>query len=173
MFSKLISDEYKQQIRQLHTANDIWGNGPRGHILRIARWIYDSKITELLDYGCGKGKNIPYMLPISIINYDPGVPQWENDPKVCEHLMCMDVLEHIEPELIDDVLAHIASKFTQEALMSISLVEAKEYLPDGRNAHILLHPVAWWIEKLEEFFEIRSIEFKSNCILTFVGVKNV
>jgi hypothetical protein len=167
----MISKEYRDQLRGLHEAQSTWGNGPRGHILRISKWIYDTKITELLDYGCGKGKNIPHMLPISIVNYDPGVPQWDVDPRVCRHLMCMDVLEHIEPEHLDNVLTHIASKFTVSALMSISLAESRDILPDGRNAHILIRPATWWIDTLQRYFTLNTVEFKSNVILVFITPK--
>jgi len=167
----MISDEYKKALRGLHESVPQWGNGPRGHILRICKWIYEERVEDLLDYGCGKGKNMPLMLPVRVTNYDPGVPQWEADPRACMHLMCLDVLEHIEPEYIEEVLAHIASKFKKSAMLSVSMTEAKDTLPDGRNAHLLLRPVSWWLEMLDKFFTLKQVEFQTNNIVVFVTPK--
>jgi len=167
----MISDYYRQQLQTLHEENVTWGNGPRMYMLRISKWILEEEVTELLDYGCGKGKNVPFILPIKIVNYDPGVPQWSADPQVCKHLLCIDVLEHIEPEHLYSVLEHIASKFTVGAMLNIALTESKHFLPDGRNAHILLRPVAWWVEVLQEFYTLESLEFKEASFTAFIRPK--
>jgi hypothetical protein len=167
----MISDYYKNQIRGLHESKSTWGNGPRGHILRICKWVYENKVRDLLDYGCGKGKNMPFILPVKITNYDPGVAEWESDPKVCEHLMCLDVLEHIEPMYIGDVLEHISSKFTKSAMLTIALTPSKDILPDGKNAHILLRPSSWWVDTLEAYVTLQSMEFNTSSITVFVTPK--
>ena len=167
----MITNEYRKQLQALHEKESTWGNGPRRYMMRICKWVLEENITEVLDYGCGKGKNVPFILPITVVNYDPGVPSWSADPRVCTHLMCIDVIEHIEPEYLDEVLQHIASKFTVGAMLNIALTESRHFLPDGRNAHILLKPTEWWIPKLKEFFTLKTMEFRDESITVFITPK--
>tara|TARA_R110001592_G_scaffold132485_4_gene347126 strand:- start:221 stop:490 length:270 start_codon:yes stop_codon:yes gene_type:complete len=69
------------------------------------------------------------------------------------------VLEHIEPQLIDNVIEHLISKFNKKALLIISLKESKTILPDGNNAHLIVKPYDWWIEKIKPYCNIEHIEF--------------
>ena len=85
--------------------------------------------------------------------------EWSADPEPEDYLLCVDVLEHIEPQLIDNVIEHLVSKFNKKALLSISLVESKTILPDGNNAHLIIEPYSWWIEKIKPYCTIEHLEF--------------
>ena len=154
----LVTDEYKKQLEQYHTEHKNWGSGPRAQISRLGKFFHDNNVLEVVDYGCGKATNMKFIFPIKIHSYDPGVPTWSADPPCAPYLICMDVLEHIEPELLEDVLQHIDSKFTRKALLGISMSPAKETLPDGRNAHLIQKPVGWWLERLQKYFYVETIE---------------
>jgi hypothetical protein len=167
----LLTDEYKTIIEKYHKVNKLWGNGPRAYIPALGKFIYENKVVDLLDYGCGKAKNLQFIFDCVKESYDPGVPEYSNDPKVCEHLICMDVLEHIEPNCIGNVLNHINSKFTKKALLSISLLPARDVLPDGRNAHILIKPAEWWVKTLSEHLTLESILFSKGNLLVLVTPK--
>jgi hypothetical protein len=39
--------------------------------------------------------------PLRIHHYDPAIPQWSAPPEPCRFVACIDVLEHIEPGLLD------------------------------------------------------------------------
>lgn len=73
-------------------------------------------------------------------------------------MYCGDVLEHIEPDCIDDVLDDIKRVTQKVAIFVVSTQESKKTLPDGRNAHLLIKPVSWWMERLERRFYVKYIE---------------
>ena len=102
-----------------------------------------------------------WFLPIEVSFYDPGIKEWSNDPKPEDYLLCADVLEHVEPDLIDNVIKHLISKFNKKALLSISLMKSRKILPNGNNTHLLIKPSKWWIKKLEQYATIEDIQFVS------------
>jgi hypothetical protein len=111
-------------------------------------------LTDVLDYGCGKGN-----LGIGR-KYDPAIPEYAKDPDPADLVVCTDVLEHIEPECLEDVLKHIQSKCRKKAFFVISTRPAKKILPDGRNAHLIIQPSGWWVSTLSRYFSIESTSQK-------------
>lgn len=158
----MITEEYRAQITEYHRQNKIWGNGPRMYIPIIGKFIWDNKITDILDYGCGKGVNLSFIFGARMHweKYDPGVPEWSADPKVCDHMVCMDVLEHIEPEMLESVFLHMRSKFRKKALLSVSCGPAKDILPDGRNAHLIQEKDTWWLAQLHKYFFVEEVHYE-------------
>ena len=109
----------------------------------------------LLDYGCGKGGTAQWLKElvknIEIDCYDPGHELYKDTP-LRDSYDCVytcDVLEHIEREDIDTVIAHTQSLADQN-LHIIDMTQAKKHLPDGRNAHVLLQDKWAWIEQFEQ-----------------------
>ncbi len=70
-------------------------------------------------------------------------------PKPCDLIVCSDVLEHVEPDKIDAVLSHIFQISGMGAYVVIATRPANAILPDGRNAHLIVKPSAWWIDKIK------------------------
>ena len=166
----LITTDYRKELEQIHQDDEDWGTGSRGNIIRICNFIYANNVKRFVDYGCGKGEGLRWILPVVITNYDPALPQWSADPEPEDYLLCMDVLEHVEPECIEDVMEHIMSKFNKKALLGISLEKARKLLSDGRNSHLLIKPIEWWISLLQRFCTIERIEFV-NGIVTITDPK--
>jgi hypothetical protein len=81
-------------------------------------------------------------------NYDPGIPADSALPAPADLVVCTDVLEHIEPEHLDAVLAHIFRLAQRAVFLQIALFPAKKTLPDGRNAHLIVQPANWWLDKI-------------------------
>lgn len=113
-------------------------------------------VREVLDYGCGAGSLAVELAErgLKTRNYDPGVKRFDQLPKRTQMVVSTDCLEHVEPERLDAVLAHIASVMQVVGLLAISTIPANKTLSDGRNAHISLHPREWWLAKLAEVFQI-------------------
>jgi len=78
------------------------------------------------------------------------------------------VLEHVEPDLLDNVLAHISSLTRHYAFLNIATVAALKTLPDGRNAHLIVEPPEWWRARLERHFTLASFDVKPTYIETAV-----
>lgn len=154
----LISDDYLKQCIRLHEEMPTWGNGPAHHLHRILDFLREFKSTEVIDYGCGKGKLSQVDVARNYQNYDPAVARFSKRPEPSTMLVCIDVLEHIEPDSLDAVLEDIAQLTMGRALLIISTVPAKETLPDGRNAHLNQFPYNWWVSKLADTFRVKKME---------------
>jgi 2-polyprenyl-3-methyl-5-hydroxy-6-metoxy-1,4-benzoquinol methylase len=158
--SDLISEYYEAQNRKLH-------RHPRGFGASGHRWVDKGdvpaiikkyKVRSLLDYGCGRGtlwkalveKRPRLAAHILYVGYDPCFSGKEKIPKEKYDLVtCTDVLEHIEPMYLDNVLKHVFSLASKVIFFNISLVVANKNLPDGRNAHLIIKPCKWWLKKLK------------------------
>jgi hypothetical protein len=148
----LISEEYRALNAELHERRADYGKGSHRALeaIRTACERYDCR--TVLDYGCGKG-GLRGAFP-ALQEYDPAIPGKDAEPAPADLVVCMDVLEHVEPGKIDAVLDHIR-RLTQKVLsFSICIIPASKTLADGRNAHILLKPSDWWVGKLQEYFHL-------------------
>ena len=154
----LLTEAYRRELQKIHQEDEDWGTGPRGNIIYICNFLYCNNVEKLLDYGCGKGENLGWFLPIEVSNYDPAMYEWSTDPEPEDYLLCTDVLEHIEPECIEDVLKHLVSKFNKKALLCISLQKSKKFLADGRNAHLLVKSDIWWTTLLKKYCNIEKAD---------------
>jgi hypothetical protein len=152
-----ISEEYRKQIRNLHEVDAQFGGGSYADV--VAQIVMSLESKSICDYGAGKqklnhylkvehGTNIPYF------PFDPAYPEY-GPPKKADLLCCIEVLEHIEPELLDQVLKQI-SEFTESyAFLTIHCTASTKTLPDGRNAHLIQMPTSWWLKKLSDYFEVQ------------------
>ena len=144
----LISPEYKAGNRAVHDRQPMWGSS-------APRWIPDVILhgdllgaESILDYGCGKG-HLRMRLPTrDVREYDPGIPGKDGPPEPADMVACLDVLEHVEPECLDDVLRHIAQLSRLGALLAIALYPSGTILPDGRNSHLIVESPDWWIDRI-------------------------
>lgn len=157
----LISESYKKELEELHKINEDWGTGPKISVIGICHWMYMNNIKRVLDYGCGKGR-LSLFLPIEVSNYDPGIPEWCVNPKPEDYLLCTDVLEHVEPDYIENVIEHLVSKFKKKAYLIIALGPSRVILPSGRNAHLIIKSAEWWIKLVKKYAFIEHIEFSTD-----------
>jgi len=114
---------------------------------------------EILDYGSGKGmlkKMMPNIQGVSVRLYDPA-----NDdptPEPAEMVVCTDVLEHVEPECLNAVFRELQRLTKCAAYFTIHLTQADKFLPDGRNAHLIVKKPHWWIAQIKKYFAILEAE---------------
>jgi len=111
-------------------------------------------ITSLLDYGAGKCR------------LKPSNELWSQTPEPNEFVTCIDVLEHIEPELLDNVLDDLKRVVDKYGLFTIHTGPAIKVLPDGRNAHLIQQPLEWWNKHLSTRFTIvKQVKIDNGCIV--------
>jgi hypothetical protein len=170
---KLISDDYRAQQEHLHETT-AYGTASIGYAPLVQQIINRLEISHLLDYGCGKGMNLIKHLKgiqqkLTYQGYDPGVPELADAPVPAQMVACIDVLEHIEPECLDNVLDHIASLTEAVAFLSIHTGPALKKLPDGRNAHLIQEPAEWWLPKLMSRWDMQTIQRTSDKGFYFIG----
>jgi len=154
----LITDDYREMQRRLHE-NPGYGVASVAFAPLFADLIRQMGVTEILDYGAGKGRfgetlRQHIQTPIEIHHYDPAVPEWSDPPDPCNFVVCIDVLEHIEPELLDNVLDDLRRVTLRHGIFTIHTEPAMKVLPDGRNAHLIQQRPHWWLPKFMERFEL-------------------
>lgn len=154
---QLITNEYRKLNENLHNKNLSYGTSGHKCSDRIMHLAAQLLTTEILDYGCGKC-TLSHTLPFSIKNYDPAIRAFADEPEPATLVVCTDVMEHIEPDLLDHVLAHIEAKTKHVAYFIISTTAAMKSLEDGRNAHLIVMDGEKWLDKLREYFDIGSYQ---------------
>jgi len=161
----MISKQYRRMLEKMHADADMkWGNDGAHHLDAVLTLIRDHAAKTLLDFGCGRSKLSKalknYGSPVVCTDYDPGRPKKAKLPEGQFDLVtCTDVLEHIEPEHLDEVLRTIKSKTLKAAYFVVDCVPANTLLPDGRNAHLTVQPGMWWQLQLEHVFSDGWIVF--------------
>jgi hypothetical protein len=146
---KLITPEYLALQKQLHQTNETYGTSGAKYA-DIVRQISNWGRLSILDWGAGKCTLALSLGPAyRVTNYDPCIEGLETPPDPHPVVACTDVLEHIEPHLVNDVLAELRRLTTQRILLVISTRPAVKTLADGRNAHISLHEEDWWLERIK------------------------
>jgi len=140
-----ISDGYRAENQRLH---DMRGYGTSGHlwlgnIVELARLV---NARSLLDYGCGKATLESYVEPhgLAYTGYDPVTRPKKPKKGTYDLVACLDVLEHIEPEYLDDVLDELTGYTGKLFFAVVSTRAAGKTLSDGRNAHLIQEPWEWW-----------------------------
>ena len=132
--------------------------GARNLPLALHRMHEIGLCSSVLDYGTGKGLLVERLrdeLPstITVSGYDPAVKRWSKKPEdKFDFVTSFDVLEHVEINLIDNVINHLSALTRHICYVVIDLHPAIKKLDDGRNAHILLAPVDWWVSKFSQRF---------------------
>jgi trans-aconitate methyltransferase len=147
----MYSKEYQDQLKELHTKKTF------GVTNVIPPEVEESidlfKPSSILDFGCGKGyvtdllkENYPDM---SVCGYDPGQEIYSSLPEKVDVIFSLDVLEHIEPDKLNETLLDLANRTRIGMYHLIACHPAKKCLPDGRNAHLIVESPEWWKNTIE------------------------
>lgn len=159
--SELISEDYLREQQRLHE-NPRYGVASIGYAPLIADLLRIQRLTSLADYGAGK-RNLQRRLSELGLNdfeylaYDPAFSEYGR-PRPADLVACIDVLEHIEPEHLDAVLDELASITRRLGFFTIHTGPAVKTLSDGRNAHLIQQPPAWWLARLSERFDVIHLQ---------------
>lgn len=152
----VISDDYRALNRRLLRTNPGYGDGGGRHAARVAAFADKLAAYSILDYGCGRGQLRKALWTEgwggTIVEYDPAIPKKAELPtKRVDLVVCTDVLEHVEPELLDNVLADLRRLTKKGAYLSIATRPSNKTLPDGRNAHLLVQRPSWWMRQFHGY----------------------
>jgi 2-polyprenyl-3-methyl-5-hydroxy-6-metoxy-1,4-benzoquinol methylase len=128
----------------------------KAYIPLMTNIYLEYECDDILDYGCGKGQIAKFRPTLPIKNYDPAIPEFSSDPEPADLVICLDVMEHIEPECLDNVLEHLRKLIKKVGLISVSTRLAKKHLPDGRNAHLIVEEPEWWLPKFLKHFRMQE-----------------
>jgi hypothetical protein len=163
----LISETYRALNKRLHEDNPAYGTSGGLSAEIVAAMERKLGAASILDYGCGK-MQLQAALGFRIENYDPAISGYDAAPSPADIVVCSDVLEHIEPECLDDVLRDLVRVTNRAIYAAPSCVPARKFLVDGRNAHLIVRDADWWLEKLSVHFRMaRFFTTEGGCV--FIG----
>lgn len=156
-----ISADYLEQQKQLHQ-NPNYGVASLQYAPLVVQVADVTGAKSISDYGAGKC-NLKKKLDelgrghLAYYPYDPAFPEY-GEPRDADLVCCIDVLEHIEPDYLDAVLADLARITRRVGLFTVHTGPAVKHLPDGRNAHLTQQPASWWLPRLCAHFEIVEMQ---------------
>jgi 2-polyprenyl-3-methyl-5-hydroxy-6-metoxy-1,4-benzoquinol methylase len=131
----LITPGYAREQNKLH-ADPSYGSGSHRHAYLVAGLAKIEGCETILDYGCGKGTigNVLRGAGLNVSEYDPGFPGKEARPSPADLVTCLDVMEHIEPACLADVIDDLAKLTRKKLFVDISCKFTKfRWLSDGRT----------------------------------------
>lgn len=169
--NECISAEYRDMNYTMHKDNGVYGAGGKHHIQNVIKLAERFKTTSILDYGCGKS-TLSNLLPFPIHEYDPCIPGKDTTPSPADIVVCTDVLEHVEPAYLDNVLKDLQRCTLKVGFFTIHTEHAAKMLPNGKNAHLTIQGPDWWKSKLSEYFTIESIAHARPTLFIFVKALN-
>lgn len=153
----LISEQYRAENARQHTETQGYGERGYKHLEDVLHVLRREHCESALDYGCGKATLSKYakrVCEVAIANYDPAVPEYAAMPEPVDLVICTDVLEHVEPLMLNDVLEHMRQLCNKAFYFQIACRPAKRILSDNRNAHLLVKPPYFWFDTVRRYFDI-------------------
>lgn len=156
----VITEDYRRLNSRLHETRPDYGVGHSSsrHYSHIDQMARSLGARSLLDYGCGKGALARALSHLLVEEYDPAIPGKDSPPAPADFVVCTDVLEHIEPDCLDDVLDDLKRCTLKGIFMTIATRPAAKTLEDGRNAHLIQQGPDWWLPKLMARWEMRLFQ---------------
>ncbi len=155
----LISDTYRRLNSDLHDGGSYGRNGDRW-AARVQELIDTYGAQSVLDYGCGQGA-LARAIGEKVREYDPAIPEKANAPAPADLVVCTDVLEHVEPDCLSEVLDHLRQLSRKACFVVIATRPAKKVLADRRNAHLIIEPDEFWRGQLGARFQTVHFEPKT------------
>lgn len=152
--SDLISRNYVAEQQLLHARPNGYGGKGNKWADEVAHLVILYDAFSVLDYGCGQGRLVEDLKRRSNMNhlrldeYDPAIPGKDRLPSFADIVTCTEVLEHIEPERLDAVIAHLQMLARKAIYLVVTIQPSNKTLSDGRNAHLTIENGTWWEERV-------------------------
>lgn len=156
-----ISEEYQQALTELHDHTE-WGISGANYAGPTIVNLLETypEIRTILDYGCGEGTLKKYVEEQGIERewtlYDPGMREYSTKPEgTFDLVITTDVLEHVEPYMLDSVLRELVDYSNDFLYNDIACYlthvtfQSGPYI--GRDLHINLQAPDMWWERLSAF----------------------
>lgn len=156
---KDIEKKYIEMYKEYHKDDSKYsGDSLPKEVKYIKALVEEYNANDVLDYGCGKGRqytelhrNRSFNIDDNNIHlYDPAVEELSKFPeRTFSGVVCTDVLEHVPKEALDITLGKIFSLAEDFVYLAICTRPAIAILPNGENAHATVETVEWWTEKVK------------------------
>lgn len=165
------------EAREAEKYRQIWNvpgyrvYSPGEQLVNEAFGLLDMK-GKVIDFGCGSGRALKAFqekglevlgvdIAVNCLNPDINVPLcisplWSLPDIKGDFGFCTDVMEHIPPEYVDDVLRGI-KKSVSKVYFQIATI------PDGfgdligERLHLTVKPTKWWLETLGKYWDVSLV----------------
>jgi len=165
-----IGPEYAKHLQKEHHGSK-WGTTGWKYAGDLVVKAIKSRpyIQTVLDFGCGKGTMKPFLLQhfpdLQIDEYDPGIPGKDVMPeKQYDMVLTTDVLEHIEPHLLDDVIAQLTdlTRFVlfNDIACSPTFKTFGEGPYIGQDLHLIVEDPDWWRARFDVSCPLWEAEYQ-------------
>lgn len=160
----LISDHYRRLNAEMHEQKQEYGVSGRHWAEKVDKIARACEADTVLDYGCGQGTLRQALLadalpPYRVLEYDPAIPGKMARPiRRVDFVVCGDVLEHVEPDCLYEVLDDIRDLARKAVFLVVATAPARKHLPDGRNAHLIVEPPSWWLRKILDRWHLDAFQ---------------
>ncbi len=157
-----ISREYAEELERQHS-NMKWGTSAKRFAAADISWLLESRsqyLKTVLDYGCGKGQMGEYLRQrfpnITVHEYDPGMPAPFNMTPTGQFdlVLTCDVLEHVEPRLIDDTIVRLQELTGKVLYNNIACTPTGHTFRTGpyvgEDIHLIVEEPRWWRAKFNQ-----------------------
>jgi hypothetical protein len=139
-----LNRELHQRMPKYGTYGPKWAQG-------LARVAVQIGAKTIFDYGCGKGnlvQALSELLPGHIVTgWDPAF-DGEEMLLLSELVVCTHVLEHVEPDLLKNVLEQIRDLSQKAVFFALKAGPSDKKLADGRDSNLIIAPINWWYERI-------------------------
>lgn len=136
--------------------------------------------TSILDIGSGRGNVIKHLLkkfPIETIT-SADLKKFHDYPckfvtldlsknftlEKYDLITCLDVMEHIEKEFVDNILKQISLSSKYQIFSIANHMEC----PYEQHLHLIRHDKGWWETQLKTYFEILETKDIYDCLYGFL-----
>lgn len=150
----LITDKYQEVLRQTRRESGAWGTTGGKYADDVRALLQLEPYTDILDYGAGHGALAAELTEFEVTEYDPAILGKEHGNQPRSFVTCFDVLEHIEPDLLEAVLLDLKRCLLDKGYFIVSCRKAKKVLADGRNAHLIVETPRWWSKQIKRHFDV-------------------
>jgi hypothetical protein len=172
----LLTEEYRALLAAKHDTGGWKDPAAAQYVDFIVQHALELGENTLLDYGsggCGLSRVLQERFPgeFTVTEYEPSRDDLMHNNTPHNYVVSIDVLEHIEPDLLDNVLDDLKRVTLKGGYFTVSTRAAGQKLPDGRNAHLIIKPFAWWKEHIQKRFTIVEEDFSNSAQRGFFFVK--
>lgn len=154
----LITPDYIKEQQVLHQ-DPTYGAGSHRYSHLLIDIMKREDCKTALDYGAGKGTLAEAMriAGIEMQEYDPCIEGKDDAPAAADLVSCIDVMEHIEPWCLDDVMKDLVRVSRKLLFVDIATkFDKHRWLSDGRNSHQIVNTDNWWKVKFADYgFQVK------------------
>jgi methyltransferase family protein len=159
MAPRLITPGYLELQKDMFARTGDYGRSGDKWLWPVLDLIKRYQVKTVLDYGCGRGSLVYSLLAADIDarGYDPAIEGKDQSPEPADLVVCTDVMEHIEPQCLSNVIDHLHYLTNVLLFVAISTRAAGKRLRDGRNAHLIIANGTWWFQQMAYRFNIFKV----------------